>query len=159
MLKLSSCVKFLSNRFSGIFSQESIKNLVANDSISYEAAAEAMSNITADGGVVSTESSKVEPVDFTNEQKTIITKKALQKYFENVKFEAMLDAIKQDDTLLATEYEEANNARTRIMAEIVSKAETNYNTLLNQLITTDGTNKELLEKLVQTKVSVDQVNL
>ena len=154
MANLSSAVKFLSNKFNGIFSKESIEELIAKDKISFEAAAEALTVMPE--GLRSSEST-VETVDISSKQEDIINKKALQNYYEGVKFEAMLDQIKQDDTLLATEFNNVNNALTRIKAEIVQKYENNYNVLLEEIKTTGGTNKEILDKLIQTKLSVDEI--
>ena len=154
MSNLSSAVKFLSNRFTGVFSRESIEELVSKDKISYEAAAEAISAMPEP---LRSSESVVEAVDITAEQKNIISEKALQKYFENVKFEAMLNQIKEDDTLLATEFTNLDNALTRIKAEIVQKYERDYNTILGEIKTTGGVNTEVVDKLIQTKLSVDEI--
>ena len=106
MANLSSAVKFLSNKFTGIFSKESIEELISKDKISYEAAAEA---ISAMPNALKSSESAIEEVKMTSDQKTEIAKKALQKYFESVKFDAMLDQIKEDDTLLATEFNNIDN--------------------------------------------------
>ncbi len=152
MSKLSSAVTFLSKIFNGIFSKESVEELINKDKISFEAAATVLSAMPEK---LRSAEANVEHVDMDNGQKTDIAKKAIQCYFEDVKFKAMLDAIQDDDTLLATEFKNIDNARTRIKAEIVKKYEDNYNTLLNEIKTTGGTNKEILDKLIQTKVSVD----
>ena len=154
MAQLSNAVKFLSNRFSGVFTKKSIEELISKDKISYEAAAEAMSVIPAND---KSQESAEEVVSMTTDQKTIITKKALQNYFEGAKFDAMLNQVKEDDTLLYNEFQNIDNARARIMAEIVKKEEFNYNTLLDEIKTTGGTNQDILDKLIQTKVSVDEV--
>ena len=154
MANLSSAVKFLSNKFTGVFSKESIEELVSKDKISYEAAAEA---ISAMPDALRSSESAVETVKMTNDQKTDIAKKALQKYFEDTKFEAMIDQIKKDDTLLATEFNNLDNALTRVKAEIVQKYEKDYNILLEEIKTTGGTNQEVLDKLIQTKLSVDDI--
>ncbi len=154
MANLSSAVKFLSNKFTGVFSKESIEELVSKDKISYEAAAEA---ISAMPDALRSSESAVETIKMTTDQKTDIAKKALQKYFEDVKFEAMIDQIKKDDTLLATEFNNLDNALTRIKAEIVQKYEKDYNILLEEIKTTGGTNSEVLDKLIQTKLSVDDI--
>ena len=159
MAKLSTCVSFLTKKFNNFVSKKAVENLIANDLISYEAAAEAMSIIASDNNGMSKESSNdVETVAMTTDQKTIITKKALQNYFEDTKFNAMVELVKEDDTLLATEFN-IENARARIKAEIVAKEEHNFNTLLNQLKPTGGTNGEVIDKLLQTQVSLDDANV
>ena len=160
MAKLSTCVSFLTKKFNNFVSKKAGENLIANDLISYEAAAEAMSIIASDNNGMSKESSNdVETVTMTTDQKTIITKKALQNYFEDTKFNAMVELVKEDDTLLATEFNNIENARARIKAEIVAKEEHNFNSLLNQLKTTGGTNGEVIDKLLQTQVSLDDANV
>ena len=159
MAKLSTCVSFLTKKFNNFVSKKAVENLIANDLISYEAAAEAMSIISSNGSMSRESSDEVEAVSMTTDQKTIITKKALQNYFEDTKFNAMVELVKEDDTLLATEFNNIENARARIKAEIVAKEEHNFNSLLNQLKTTGGTNGEVIDKLLQTQVSLDEANV
>ena len=140
-------------------SKKAVENLIANDLISYEAAAEAMSIIASNNSMSKESSDEVKAVTMTTDQKTIITKKALQNYFEDTKFNAMVELVKEDDTLLATEFNNIENARARIKAEIVAKEEHNFNSLLNQLKTTGGTNGEVIDKLLQTQVSLDDANV
>ena len=71
----------------------------------------------------------------------------------------MVELVKEDDTLSATEFNNIENARARIKAEIVAKEEHNFNSLLNQLKTTGGTNKDIIDKLLQTQVSLDDANV
>ena len=155
MNKLSSAVKYLSKNLPNMFGKASIEELVSKDKISYESASEAITLMSEKA--MSTEATTAVKID--NEDKTNIATKALQQYFENTKFGAMVEAIKEDDTMLYTEYQNIENARARIMAEIVQKEEFNYNTLLNELKTVKNTNTELLDKLIQTKVSVDDIAL
>ena len=159
MAKLSTCVRFLTKKFNNFVSKKAVENLIANDLISYEAAAEAMSILSSNGSMSRESGSEVETVEMTTDQKSIITKKALQKYFEDTKFNAMVELVKEDDTLIATEFNNIENARARIKAEIVAKEEHNFNSLLNQLKTTGGTNKDIIDKLLQTQVSLDDANV
>ena len=159
MAKLSTCVRFLTKKFNNFVSKKAVENLIANDLISYEAAAEAMSILSTNGSMSRESGSEVETVEMTTDQKSIIAKKALQKYFEDTKFNAMVELVKEDDTLIATEFNNIENARARIKAEIVAKEEHNFNSLLNQLKTTGGTNKDIIDKLLQTQVSLDDANV
>lgn len=158
MVNLSETAKYLSKQFPGIaFNKEAVESLVTNDKISYEAAANLVADIdtAASHGVQSRSSeSDVSPVDVDSKLEEMVGKKAVDHWFKDVKLGAMLEAIKKDDTLLYTEFVNNDKARERIMSEIVKKEEGNFNTLLNEIKTTTGTDKTLFDKLIGTSVDV-----
>lgn len=159
MANLSATVKYLSGRFPGaIFSKESVEDLVTRDKISYECAASMVADIDANSaaGARGVEGTKVSPVNVKDEDlDRMIGKQAVNYYLKDVKINAMLEGIKKDDTMLYTEYVNVEKARERILAEIVQKEEGNFNTLLNEIKTTTGADKALLDKLTDTTCCID----
>lgn len=158
MDKLSNTVKFLSNKFPGvIFSKESIEQLVTRDKISYECAANMVADIdaAASAGARSSEGSTVSPINVKSEDlDKMIGKQAVEYYLKDVKINAMLEAIKKDDTMLYTEFVNLEKARERLLAELSQKSEADFNTLLNEIKTTSGVDKALLDKLTDTACCV-----
>ena len=159
-MNFSNTVKFLSSKFPGIiFSKESVENLVTRDKISYEAAANMVADIDASSvaGSRSSEGANTSPVDISGEEiDKMIGAQAVKFYLKDVKIKAMLEAIKKDDTMLYTEYVNIEKARERLLAELAQKSEADFNTLLNEIKTTDGTDKALLDKLTDTACSVTE---
>ena len=84
----------------------------------------------------------------------MIGKQAVEYYLKDVKINAMLEAIKKDDTMLYTEFVNLEKARERLLAELSQKSEADFNTLLNELKTTSGVDKALLDKLTDTACCV-----
>lgn len=158
MKKMSSVVAFLSSAIPGLFNKKSVEALVLADKISYDAAAEAMSAI--DRVTISNESGSAE-VNAGEVTKAEIShmqgKDVIEAQYRDIKFEAMLQAVKHDDTLLFTEFTNIDNARKRLAAQIVAKEENNFNTLLNEIKTTTGDNNSIIDSLIQTKVDVEDV--
>ncbi len=158
MKKMSSVVAFLSGAIPGLFNKKSVEALVLADKISYDAAAEAMSAI--DSATISNESGSAE-VNAGEVTKAELShmhgKDAIEAQYRDIKFEAMLQAVKHDDTLLFTEFTNIDNARKRLAAQIVAKEENNLNTLLNEIKTTTGDDNSILDSLIQTKVDVEDV--
>lgn len=159
-MNFSNTVKFLSSKFPGIiFSKESVENLVTRDKISYEAAANMVADIDASSvaGSRSSEGTNTSPVDISGEEiDKMIGAQAVKFYLRDVKIKAMLEAIKKDDTMLYTEYVNIEKARERLLAELAQKSEADFNTLLNEIKTTDGTDKALLDKLTDTACCVTE---
>ena len=58
--------------------------------------------------------------------------------------------------MLYTEFVNLDKARERIAAQIVAKEENNFNMLLNEMKTTTGTNKDILDKLISTNLDVTE---
>lgn len=159
MKKMSSVVAFLSGAIPGLFNKKSVEALVLADKISYDAAAEAMSAI--DRAATSSESSSVVENNAGEVTKAELShmqgKDAIEAQYRDIKFEAMLQAVKHDDTLLFTEFTNLENALKRVKSEIVAKEENNFNTLLNEIKTTTGDNNSIIDSLIQTKVDVSDV--
>jgi len=160
MVNLSNTVKFLSSKFPGIvFSKEAVEDLVTRDKISYEAAANMVADIdtASAAGARSSEGSKVSPIDVSNDDlEKMIGAQAVKYYLKDVKINAMLEAIKKDDTMFYTEYVNIEKARERLLAELAQKTEADFNTLLNEIKTTTGTDKTLLDKLTDTACCVTE---
>lgn len=157
MVNLSETAKYLSKKFPGIaFNKDAVENLVTNDKISYEAAANLVADIdtAASNGISRSSEASTSPVDVDGKLEEMVGKKAVDHWFKDVKLGAMIEAIKKDDTLLYTEFVNNDKARERIVSEIVKKEEGNFNTLLNEIKTTTGTDKTLFDKLIGTSVDV-----
>lgn len=154
MADLSSTVSFLTKSFSGVFDKKSIESLVVGDQISYQCAAEAVSAIDLDGsrGLEATSA-----VNISGQAKEDIQKKANELYLKNVKLDAMINQVKEDDTLLYTEFMNLENLRKEVIGRIVQKEEFNLNQLLNECKTA-GAKAEVIDELVQTKVKVDDLS-
>lgn len=158
MKKMSSVVAFLSGAIPGLFNKKSVEALVLADKISYDAAAEAMSAIdrattSSESGSVENNAGEVTKAELSHMQ----GKDAIEAQYRDIKFEAMLQAVKHDDTLLFTEFTNLENALKRVKSEIVAKEENNFNTLLNEIKTTTGDNNSIIDSLIQTKVDVSDV--
>ena len=155
MKKMSSVVPFLTSRLPGLFNKKSIEALVLADKISFESAAEAMSVI--DSASISSESASAGSNGEVTKSDTSVMqgKNDIEAQYKGIKFDAMLQAVKQDDTLLYTEYVNIENALKRIKSEIVAKEENNLNQLLNEIKTTTGDSNSMIDDLIQTTCSVD----
>lgn len=152
MVNLSNAVKALADKFPGVFSRESVEELVTRDKISYECAANVVAAIDSSAASRSSEGTKVSPIDVGNDDlDAMVGKQAVNYYLKDVKIKAMLESIKKDDTMLYTEYVNMEKARERILAEMVQKYEYDFNTLLNEIKTTTGTDKALLDKLTNVE--------
>ena len=142
MKKMSSVVAFLSSAIPGLFNKKSVEALVLADKISYDAAAEAMSAI--DRAATSSESSSVEnnAGEVTKAELSHMQgKDAIEAQYRDIKFEAMLQAVKHDDTLLFTEFTNLENALKRVKSEIVAKEENNFTP--TRMMLRDGSVKDL----------------
>ena len=160
MINLSNVVSFLSKKFPGIvFSRESVESFVTQDKISFEAAANLVADIDSanSNGATGVEGAKVSPIDVANDDiSKMVGAQAVNYYLKDVKINAMLEGIKKDDTMLYTEYVNLEKARERLLAEIAQKEENNFNTLLNEIKTTTGTDKGILDKLIDTSCCVNE---
>ena len=158
-MNFSDTVKFLSKKFPGIiFSKESVENLVTTDKISYEAAANLVADIdsSADGHRAA-EGATVSPINVENEDlNKMVGAQAVAYYLKDVKIHAMLEGIKKDNTMLYTEYVNLEKARERLESEILQHEEGNFNTLLNEIKTTVGTDKTVLDGLINTTNCVNE---
>lgn len=151
----SSTISFLASKLPGTFTKESIESLVMNNSITFADAKEALSSIesiTPDKGA--TDSTKVQMVE---EAKMATEKDAMARLFAGIKFQALLKEVQDDDTLAYQEFVNLDNARNKIIADIVAKHEPDFNILLQEIKTTGGTNAEAIDKLITTKLGVANV--
>ena len=83
-----------------------------------------------------------------------IAKDAMAHHFANIKFEALLQKIQEDDTLQYDEFVKLDNERNKIVADIINKHEADLNIMLNQIKTTGGVNADAVDALIQTKLGV-----
>lgn len=160
MNNLSTTLKFLSKTFDGqIVTKNELETLVNNDKVSFESAASIVADIenaesaakndpNRSGESVST------PIDMSGDLEKMVGVKAVNQYFKDVKFNAMLENIKKDDTMLYTEYVTLEKAMEKLHAEIVQKEEQNFNTLLNEIKSVSEKDKPILDKLTSTRLDV-----
>lgn len=152
----SKTIMFMAKVFPGVFSKESVEKMVVADQISIEAAgacfvqAEARSAEAVQGSGVPTDG--LEGID-----KDALDKIAKEQYFANVKFQAMLSQLKEDDTFLHDEFVSIDNARNKAIADIVATRERDFNMMLQSLKTADGVDKEVIDSLLQTKLKVEDI--
>lgn len=156
MVNLSDAVSFLSDKFPGSISREAVSALVSENKITFDAAANVMGNLEAHGLDGSRSNEAKAAIDNYDDVDELNGVKAATAFYKDVKFKAMLDSCKKDDTMLYTEFMNIEKARERIAAEIVAKEENNFNMLLNQIKDTTGTNKDLFDKLIGVNLSVDK---
>ena len=150
----SNVLSYISKKMPGVLSRESVEELVSKNELSWEAASAIISD--ADAFARSTEAmTHKDIVDINN---TGIAQDAIKRHFANVKFEALLNKIQDDDTLMYDEFVNIDNARNEIMSKIIAKHENDLNILLNEVKTTGGANAEILETLVCTKLCVASID-
>jgi hypothetical protein len=171
--KMSSFNKSLPNlikKFPSIISKESVDSLLSSDkyALSFEDAKDCMALLDIIDNVnkinpatQSTEdhSTKEFNSDFeTKNTKDFLLEESTRHNFANVKFSALIDYAKHEDTFLYTEFNEADAARNRIASEVVSKYENDFNSFLMALKTAEGVNKTVIDSLIQTKIHVGELN-
>jgi hypothetical protein len=155
--------------FPGIISEESIKQLISDDKeiISYENAAECFSVIDAykkqnadktqsreSTGEIDTASKG----DFETKGEDDFTLTTMKNHhFANIKFKALVDFAKQDDVFKYNHYAEVDAMRNRAASDIIAKYESEFNSFLISLQGTEGVDKSIINSLVQTKLSVDEI--
>lgn len=156
-MNLSNVINFISTKFPGAFDKNVVENLVTNDKISFEAAANLVANIDAHSGDAQARSTEAQSSAVENLNKDDVTDKAVDNFFKGVKVGAMIEGVKKDDTMLYTEYVNLTNARERVLSEIVKKEEGNLNQLLNELKTT-GVDSSVIDKLLDTSTDITDYN-
>lgn len=158
MTNLSTTLKFLSKTFGGrAITKNTLETLVNNDKISFESAASIVADIdnaASDDNARSHESATNTPVDMSGDLEKMIGTKAIDHYFKDVKLSAMIEGIKKDDTMLYTEYVTLEQAREKLLSEIVRKEEYNFNTMLNEIKNTSEKDNAILEKLTSTALDL-----
>jgi 6-pyruvoyl-tetrahydropterin synthase len=171
--KMGSFNKSLPNlikKFPSIICKDSVDSLLSADkyALSFEDAKDCMALIDIiknedknKDAALSTEghSTKEFDADFeTKNTKDFLLEESTRHNFANVKFNALIDYAKQEDTFLYTEFNEADAARNRIASEVVSKYENDFNSFLMALKTAEGVNKTVIDSLIQTKIHVGELN-
>lgn len=160
MNNLSTTLKFLSKTFDGqIVTKNELETLVNNDKVSFESAASIVADIeNAESAAKNDPNRSGEsvgtPIDMSGDLEKMVGVKAVNQYFKDVKFNAMLENIKKDDTMLYTEYVTLEKAMEKLHAEIVQKEEQNFNTLLNEIKSVSEKDKPILDKLTSTRLDV-----
>jgi hypothetical protein len=155
--------------FPGSVSREAIEHIVTDprSGMSYECAAKCIAEIDATNEIFNAALHSRESVpmdrasgqDFaTNGPAKFVLEEANLKNFANVKFQALVDLAKKDDSLLYNEFVEVDNARDRVAADVVSKYEHDFNSFLVALQTTEGVDKSIVDSLIQTKIHVATIN-
>jgi hypothetical protein len=163
MANLHYILPGLIKRFPHLLSRKTVSDLLMADknAISYESASDCMAELDAAeaAGHLSKESENPidtgNPEDFASDkEKDFTLEDTIKAHFANIKFKALVDIAKKEDTFLFTEFSEVEAARNRIASEIVSKYENDFNSFITALEGTEGTNKTIVNQLVQTKIHV-----
>ena len=152
----SKVLSYISKCLPGIFNKSGVEELVTRNELSWEAANSIINDIERNAANLSTESAKHK--DIADVKDMGIAQDALKRHFANVKFEALLNKIQDDDTLMYDEFVNIDNARNSIMSEIIAKHENELNILLNQIKTTGGVNAETVDTLITTKLGVASID-
>ena len=92
----SNVLSYISKKMPGVLSRESVEELVSKNELSWEAASAIISD--ADAFARSTEA--VTHKDIVDINNTGIAQDAIKRHFANVKFEALLNKIQDDDTFM-----------------------------------------------------------
>jgi hypothetical protein len=164
----NNILPILIKEFPSIVSKETIQKLILSDknALSYECAFNCISEIDANDqklpkksqeGELPIDKATAEDYDTDNEQKFVL-EQATRSNYANVKFKALVDHAKKEDTFLYTEFVDIDSARNRIASEIVSKYENDFNSFLVALKTAEGVDKSKIEELIQTKIHVGELN-
>ena len=145
----SNSVAVLANKFPNLFKKNSIESLVASNKISYQTAMDAITSIESN--------SAMDGFDMEKGTETPLIDDAIAREIAGTKFKAMLEQLKKDDTFMFDEFVSLDNARNKLAAEIIAKNESNFNLFLEELKTVNGTDKDLIDNLIQTKLCVTDI--
>jgi 6-pyruvoyl-tetrahydropterin synthase len=156
----------LIKKFPSIVSKETIEGLVLKEdknALSFECAFLCMSELDSSKESRSQEATASFDTaganDYeTEKEKDFTLEEAVRNNFANVKFKALVDHAKKEDTFLYTEFTDIDSARNRIASEIISKYENEFNSFLVALKTAEGVDKSVIESLIQTKIHVGELN-
>jgi hypothetical protein len=157
----------LIKKFPSLVRKETIEKLVLQDknALSYEAASNCIGALDAfarehEKDAVSTESESDQfKGDFdTKGEKDFTLEESTRLNFANVKFSALVDYAKEDDTFLYTEFVDVDAARNRVASEIVANYENDFNSFLVSLKTAEGVDKSVIDGFLQTKIHVGELN-
>lgn len=152
----SKVLSYIAKKLPGLMSREAVENLVSNNELTWESANAIITNIDMQARAV--ESNGAAHVDIAAASKMDIAKDAMAHHFANIKFEALLQKIQEDDTLQYDEFVKLDNKRNEIVAAIINKHEPDLNILLNQIKTTGGVNADAVDALIQTKLGVAAID-
>ncbi len=130
-----------------IFSKESITDLITKNKISFIQAKESLAAIDL--------TSEAYDKDISTD--SIVSKMQKLGFYANVKFEAMLESAKEDERMLYDEFVNLDNARNKIISEIVSKKEGDINALLQAIKTLPGVNEKEIDELIGVSVKVEDL--
>lgn len=149
----SKTVSYIASKIPQAFSKESVENMITSNSLSWESANSIIGSIEAYTANMSLENDGPVHVKTASTPDMGIAEDALKASFASIKFNALLKMIEDDDTLAYDEFCNIDNARNKIMAEIISKHENDLNILLNELKTT-GADASEIDNLINTKLAV-----
>ncbi len=154
----SNVLSYISECLPGIFSKECVEELVTRNELSWEAANSIVTDIDLSESARSSESTAVKHKNIADVDNMGIAEDAFKRHYANVKFEALLNKIQDDDTLMYDEFVNIDNARNKIMSDIIAKHENDLNVMLNQVKTTGGVNAAAIDALIQTKLGVASID-
>jgi hypothetical protein len=165
MNNFNNILPSLVRQLPSLVSKETIEKLLLADknALSYENAADCIATLDSvieNKNAFAKESTQPVEGDFDtkNDKNFTLEDSVSQNYFANVKFKALVDFAKKEDTFLFTEFTDIDAARNRISAEIVSKYENDFNSFLVSLQAQEGVDKSIIESLLQTKIHVGELN-
>jgi hypothetical protein len=146
-MNMSGVIAHFAKRLPNLFSRESINALVRNNDVSLEHARESLEAVDMYENAHDKNISTAETID------------KMQKlgFYANVKFEAMLEAAKEDERLLYDQFVTIDNARNEAMAKIIDKKEDDVNAVLNSLKTLPKVDPKEIDSLIQIKVRVEDI--
>jgi hypothetical protein len=164
MNTFNDILPFLIKKYPTIVSKDTIEKLVLADkgALSFDSASACLSELevaAANDNVRSKEESNPIGSEFdTQKEKDFVLEEAVRHNYANVKFKALVDYAKKEDSFLYTEFSDIDAARNRIAAEIVSKYESDFNSFLVALKTAEGVDKSIIDSFLQTKIHVGELN-
>ena len=144
-----NAIMVVAKQFPKSFSPESVQQMIENGIISYESAANLLSII--DPSMASEADNFMEMGDKPNTAQDHI-REAKARYFEDLKFKALLECVKEDDTMLYEDFVSVDNARRQIMAKIVQQKEGALNDMLNEVKAAYGCDPTLIDGLIKTRI-------
>lgn len=167
MKNYSKELVILSKEMPESLSRESIKDLTQQNLVSFEVANESLMAIEAYQDDLEDEEETLSKESFSNKidditgldvsKNTVL--KGIEKQFEHTKFEMMLQKCKETDKNLFDEYVNISEALQNIKQQIEKNSEYYINSSLSELRTISGVNFDIIDKLIQTKVSMDDFTM
>lgn len=167
MKNYSKELVILSKEMPESLSRESIKDLTQQNLVSFEVANESLMAIEAYQDDLEDEEETLSKESFNNKIDDITgldvskntTLKGIEKQFKHTKLEMMLENCKETNKNLYDEYVNISEALQNITQEIEKNSEYYINSSLSELKTISGVNFDIIDKIIQTKVSMNDFTM